>query len=87
MFLSLFNMIFIALVRPFESSSKNNTEIYNEVTILAVSTHLYIFSDFVQDLDQQVLAGWSLIAIVLVNILYHMINMVCFTLKSLKLTL
>ena len=45
--------MYILLVRPFETNLLNYQELFNEVCILGVSYHLFIFTDFVGDDDLQ----------------------------------
>ena len=47
--LSLTNVIFIILAKPYEGMRANYTEVFNELTILGVSIHLLVFTDFVPD--------------------------------------
>ena len=51
-FLSLTNLIFVKLAHPYETISANRIETFNELTILAVGIHMYIFTDFVDDSDR-----------------------------------
>jgi hypothetical protein len=62
-------------VDPYESKKANHIEIFNELTILAISEHLYLFTDFMPDSSQSILAGWSLIGIILFNVLFHMLHL------------
>jgi hypothetical protein len=43
-------------------------ETFNELCLLVASYHLFIFSDFVPDPDIHYKAGWSLIALTVLNI-------------------
>lgn len=52
MMLSLANLVFVVLAKPYETPHANNTEIFNELVILAVSEHLYLFTDFIDDPEQ-----------------------------------
>ena len=72
---SVLNVILLIWVKPYETPHANRIEIFNELTILAVATHLPIFTDFVPSVDQQTIAGYSLIAVVLLNVLVHLIIM------------
>lgn len=42
-------IIYLTLVKPFEVSYMNKLEIFNEICILIVSYHMFIFTDFVPD--------------------------------------
>ena len=73
---SLANLIFIILAKPFTTRKANYTEIYNELTVLAVATHLFTFTDFVPDASKRKEIGYSIIAIVLMNMMYHLLTIV-----------
>lgn len=45
-------MIFIVSVKPYNTSHAHYTEIFNELVILGVSQHLYIFTDAIDDPEQ-----------------------------------
>ena len=80
---SLANLIFIIIAKPFTTKKANYTEIYNEVTILAVSFVLFSFTDFVPNTSTRQVAGYFLIAIVLLNILYHLLTLLASNIISL----
>ena len=80
---SLANLIFIILAKPFSTKKANYTEIYNEVTILVVSILLFSFTDFVPKTSTRQVAGYSLIAIVLLNMIYHLLTLIAANIVSL----
>ena len=58
---------------PFETRLMNITELVNETTILIVAYHLLFFSDFATSPTDVNNVGWSLIFLVLGNILFNTI--------------
>lgn len=66
-------VVYIVYVKPFEQSLLNKLEIFNEICILLESNHLYLFTYFVSDPYLQYYAGWSIVAITLINIFVNML--------------
>jgi hypothetical protein len=64
---------FLLTTSPLESKLLNNLEVYNELTILVVSWHLYAFAS--SD-DNNTTAGWSLIFLINLNIAVNLIAVV-----------
>lgn len=79
---SIINSTYIGLSKPYEGLGKNRVEIFNEVTIFAVGTHLVALTDFVDDEDTRTIIGWSLIAVVMINIAYHILTMLWMIYKT-----
>jgi hypothetical protein len=82
---SVFVLVYITAVRPFELPLMNRMEIFNEFCVLLAATHLFWFTDFVPDPEIQYLYGWSLIAVSVLNIFVNMLIMVWMSFRSLKL--
>ena len=59
-------------MKPFESKIENTIEIFNEITILICSYHLFLFTDFVQDETISYNAGWSFLCFVAANVFVNM---------------
>ena len=59
---------FIALVRPFKGSWNNRIGIINEFTILLLYSHCITQTDFVESQKGRMIAGWSIILLILMNI-------------------
>lgn len=74
--MSISTLIYLAVVRPFETRSGNNSEIFNELCILGCINHLYMYTDYYTDVDIQLDSGWSFVAIIAVNILVNTSMMV-----------
>lgn len=73
--LSLLNVIAILAIKPFEGATANRVEVFNELTILTVATHLFAFTLFVPAESLQNAAGTTLMAVVLGNVLFHLVRM------------
>jgi hypothetical protein len=65
-------MIYIGSIKPFDQALMNYTELFNEICYIAIIYHLFLFTDFMPDANQQYNAGWSIIMITLLNILVNM---------------
>ena len=58
-------------------------EIFNEICILGASYHLLTLTDYVDDVELQYSAGWSLIVIIVFNMMGNILVMVLIQLKKL----
>ena len=67
-FHSLAVLMYLKLARPFESPMANALEVFNEGCILLAACHLFTFTDYVLDPDNQYLMGWSIIGVSVLNI-------------------
>jgi uncharacterized membrane protein len=65
-------MIYLGATKPFDKALKNYIELFNEICLIAIIYHLFLFTDFIPDANQQYNAGWSVIMITLFNILANM---------------
>jgi hypothetical protein len=87
--ISLFYLIFLINIRPYDSFLSNILEIYNEITLLLCSFCCYIFSDFVTDIDSRYSAGWYFVSFASVNILINLVlisyNLISIIIRLLKL--
>ncbi len=77
-------MIYLGSVKPFDKPYMNYLEIFNEATILVVSYHLLIFSDYVPSTLIKYYFGYSIIAITSLNLFVNMLIIIYFTIISLK---
>lgn len=59
---------FIGIVRPLNSTIGNRLELANEYTILLLYCHCITQTDFVEDPAGRSAMGWSLIALISLNI-------------------
>jgi hypothetical protein len=67
-----FISIYIGTVKPFEEKLSNYMEMFNEITIMAITYHLFLLTDFMPDTKSQYDVGYSLIMITCLNILVNM---------------
>jgi hypothetical protein len=73
------------LARPFENPLLNRLEIFNELCIIGSVYHLFVFTQYVDDVILQYNAGWSMIALTIVNIVVNMAIVGFVSLIQLKL--
>ena len=59
-------MSYTTYVLPFDKMRYNFQETMNETFALLASYHLFVFTEWVYDLDARYSMGWSLIAFVIV---------------------
>jgi hypothetical protein len=78
-------IIYLLGVKPLSLKFMNNLEIFNELSILIVSSHLYLFTPLVDDPDFQYIAGWSIILVTTMNVSVNMIILLYQGFKSMIL--
>ena len=61
-------IIYIIHAKPYENPLLTKLEIFNELSILMVSYHLFIFTNYVPNERIQYYGGWSCLLITLINI-------------------
>src|SRR3569833_1698536 len=62
---------YLGYIQPFSVKLVNKIEIFNELTIMTVGYHLILFTEFVPSIEMQYMAGYSVIAITIFNILVN----------------
>ena len=62
---TLFVMSYTTYVLPFSVMKSNYMETMNEIIVLLASYHLFVFTEWVYDLDQRYRMGWSLVTLVI----------------------
>jgi hypothetical protein len=67
---------YICNIQPFRNVFMNKLEMYNELSILIIAYHLFIFTDFVSDNLIQYKFGLSVIVVTVLNILVNMMFIV-----------
>ena len=60
----------------------NISEIVNEITVLLVAYHLFCFSEFVASPADEANVGWSLIILILSNILFNTVVFIYMIVRS-----
>lgn len=76
--------IYLGLVQPYSDPFMNKVEIFNELCILVVSYHLFMFTKFAPKPEIQYNAGWTIISITLLNIGTNMAIIIFKFVKSIK---
>ena len=71
--MNILMIIYLCVVKPFDSKKINYNEIFNEICILIASYHLFMLTDFVATADLQYNIGWSLIAITSTSIVVNLV--------------
>jgi hypothetical protein len=66
--------MYLIHAKPFVDSAVNKQEIFNELTVFCVSYHLICLTDFVRMAETKFGVGYSLIAVVGVNICFGIGN-------------
>ena len=61
-------LIFVGHQRPLISKLRNKTEIFNEVLIIIIMYHFFVFTDFVLDARVKYTVGYSCCGFLLLNI-------------------
>ena len=80
-YLGLFSIIYFGNTRPLNSRMANTIEFMNQFFVLISYLHLFCFSDWVPQQEDQYLAGYSLIAVILLKM---SINLVGFFKKAFR---
>jgi hypothetical protein len=60
------------MVKPFEDPFMNMLEILNEIFIITICYHMFMYTMFVSDSVTQYNGGWSVIAFTILNIIINM---------------
>ena len=79
---TLFIMSYTAYVLPYKSLVQNTQEVFNEWTVLVACYHLFTFTEWVDDLHVQFQLGWSLLAVIVINVLINVAILIQFMLRS-----
>ena len=64
-------IVYLGYFKPFYTKNQNLLEIGNEICILLVSYHLFLFTDFINDPQFEYNIGWSIIALTTLNIIIN----------------
>ena len=59
-------------------------EIFNEATILSISYHLILLTDYCMDINIQNMVGKSMLALTGINVMVNLLVMLVKTMKQLK---
>ncbi len=80
-------IMYTFLCNPFNNSTITRLEIFNELSILLSSYHLFAFTPLVDSPSVQYHLGWSLIGVITLNIAVNMLVVIYSTYCSLKIGL
>jgi hypothetical protein len=72
----LFSLLFVIETQPFTTQLQNRLEVFNEVTILATSYFLIMFTNFVPEPQTRYLMGFYLSGIILLNVGTNMLVLI-----------
>lgn len=81
--LNLVCLIYQGYSAPFNSRFKNRLELFNELTVVVCSLHMMTFTDWIPDYSTQYLMGWSMIIVIIINLIVNLFIIVVFSFKSL----
>jgi hypothetical protein len=70
-FLNLFSLIYLGQFKPFKLRRLNRLELFNEFCIAICTLHLLCFTDWVRSQKMHEIMGWSLIVIIVINIVLN----------------
>ena len=77
-------MTYTARVLPYQNRMISVQEIVNEWTVTVASYHLICFTEWVYDRDRRLEIGWSLIAVIALNVGFNIVLLLTFVVKSCK---
>ena len=70
--ITLLQILYLSLVQPFKDKFLNKVEVFNEITIMLVCYHMFLFTSYVPSPEIQIDVGYSAVAMVLMNVLVDM---------------
>mgnify|MGYP007004933791 CR=1 FL=1 len=74
-FITLGSIMFTLWFKPQESKEATYYEVFNDITLLLVTYHMWCFTDIVPEAETRYGLGKSFIGICLGNILVHLVGM------------
>ena len=72
-FVCLGQIGYLIIVRPFDDSTINRLEIFNEVIILVCCYHLLFYTDANISIPMKYLAGWSLDLLIILQFFFNLL--------------
>ena len=82
---SVFQIIFVGLIKPMKDQSHNQKEMFNELLTIMIYYHIFCFTDFVADADtKDTFVGITMVGLTFVNM---GVNLIPLTFQSLNLVL
>lgn len=84
---TIFVIAYLLYYQPYLEKKFNRQEAINEITVLLAAYPLLVFTEWVFDVDSRNKAGWSIVFLILINILFNLtIVIVSFIVSSIKKT-
>ncbi len=77
-------LIYLITVRPYIEKRLNRIEIYNELTVLFCSWHLFLYTELVPDALMCYYLGWSIVLFTLLNLVINIGIVIVMNLLELK---
>ena len=81
---TIFQVIFIGLVKPYKNELQNKSERNSEVITMFIMYHIFCFTDWVSDPEIRNGLGYSCLFIVAAHISFHIFGILIDTFSSLK---
>jgi len=86
MYSNIFVAIYLGAYKPLIKRSDRYLEFFNELIITVVTYHEMFYTDWVDKMEDKMLFGWSMIAIIAFNLLINILIVLWIMLKNLRLT-
>ena len=72
---SIFQIILVGFIEPYENKRHNNTEIINEILTIFIMYHIFCFTEWVPDANVQYNLGYSCLVFNLMNIGFNVLQL------------
>ena len=77
-------VIYLLYWWPFETRLFTKIEVLNETTCIFLCYHLFMFTDWLPVAQTRYIMGWSFIVVIVMNLIFHLFNLLGNTFSSLK---
>ena len=77
-------LIYVGMIRPFETPLLNNLELFNEIIVILCTYSMLISTDFTVSFELKQKGGWLIVFIIAANIFVNLLVMIIFSVKLLK---
>jgi hypothetical protein len=78
--------VYVGLVKPYKEPLLNKLELFNEVSTLIISYHLFLFTDYLTDVTLQYQLGYALIVFTCFNVFINILTIFIQAFTTLKNT-
>ena len=79
--------MFIGNCSPLDTRLNNRFELFNDLSVYAISLHFYLFSDFVAEESTKSDIGWSAILFIGLNVAVNMVPVLFGIFKQVKMVI